>query len=653
METNIQQKAFVGHSFTDRDKSIIDKIIRFIEKYDFVCKTGEKAQNKSVSQKVKDRIDECDFFVGIFTKSEELCATNTKKGLLAFLCRGKAIPSGSFMTSNWVLQESGYALGKNKPVLLMVERGIHNFPELQGDQEIVPFKRTDIDSALLRLSDILHDMKLKYYQPKLNQVAILPTSEVESAKQEGQERKDSDTVPFKEFSAALKNKNIERMESVYKEKIRNTLDESKKEFWDAMVLKFKYLLGNSDALTKLKDTVKKTKDANVVNQLAQCYEFGEKQKEAMEAYQQSILLSDTNSGKVFYIIKIATCLEKLDGAARAVEYLLSEIRNNRAYGNVEDIFRSLLSYTKKLNDEYLFLVFCEQLLSINPVNAKIRFDLAFKYSEINQNNLAIYHYRKYLNITDDPIALNNVAVSYDSLGLKVKAVESYKKSKEKEMTLAMSNLADKYLNEGFVEEAQLLLKSAEELSMKGVDVHQNIGLAKKRIEEILEDEEKRESELLSETDKIHRFRVKHANSYCLPPDTPLTSRCIRSCSVDKWGSVPMALDFDGGRIEGTSRIRLENTDSLFSALLASKGLDGVKRYKVREITILGDFRNLAGKYSLKVTETAESEGTQPEEVFSANGLFVMNMDLSNLELLQVVNDKQSFSNWPLRNPDGN
>ena len=140
METGIQLKAFVGYSFADQDEALTDKIIRHIEGYDILCKTGEKAQNKFVSQKVKERIDECDFFVGIFTKGLELCGEVSDKGVFARFCKGKASRSGLFMTSNWVIQESGYALGKGKPLLLMVEQGIHNFPELQGDQEIIPFE---------------------------------------------------------------------------------------------------------------------------------------------------------------------------------------------------------------------------------------------------------------------------------------------------------------------------------------------------------------------------------------------------------------------------------------------------------------------------------------------------------------------------------
>ena len=655
MDTKVELKAFVGHSFADRDEDLTNKIIRHIEGYDILCKTGEKAQNKSVSQKVRERIDECDLFVGIFTKGMELCGEILDKGILARFCKNKASRSDLFMTSNWVIQESGYALGKGKSLLLMVEKGIYNFPELQGDQEVVPFDRSDINAALVRLSDMLYEIKLKYYQPKPAQAATAPPSaDVEAdAKGKEQEKRESEAHPFKAFFEAVDNKDVKQMNSLYNDRIRNTLKEDEKEFWDAAVLKFKYSAGDADALAKLQELSKQTKNSDVLTQLAQCYEFGDKQKDAIRTYEQAIGLCESDDDRVSCVTRIAICSGRLEGTANAIEYLLSEIKKHPSYGKSEDIFKSLANHAKKLGDDYLYVVFCEQLLTVNPVNTEFRFSLAYKYSETGQEKLAVHHYTKYLTITNDPVALNNLAVAYDSLGMKSKAVESYKESKEKETTLAMSNLANKYLNEGFIEEAQLLLKSAEDLSAKGVEVHQNIGIARKRIKELLEEEGKKEKELLTEADKTHRFRANHANSYCVPSDTPPTGKQVKTCVLEKWGSVPITLDFDAGRIEGTFQTRLDDTDLFLAAFLSARRLGGAsglgetKQYKIREVRILGDFKNLAGQYSLKVTETKESEGAKPEEVFNATGLFVIKQDLSSVDVLQEVKENQALLSWPL------
>ncbi|MFC2000400.1 TIR domain-containing protein, partial [Chloroflexota bacterium] len=110
-------KIFVGHSFYDEDNPVVSKFLEFIgsrEELDVV--TGEKAQNKSVAEKVMSKISESEAFIGIFTSDKKV---NTGKSVLNLLNRKK-----DYTTSNWVIQESGFALGRNKPVILIVERGI-------------------------------------------------------------------------------------------------------------------------------------------------------------------------------------------------------------------------------------------------------------------------------------------------------------------------------------------------------------------------------------------------------------------------------------------------------------------------------------------------------------------------------------------------
>ena len=58
--------------------------------------------------------------------------------------------------------------------------------------------------------------------------------------------------------------------------------------------------------------------------------------------------------------------------------------------------------------------------------------------------------------------------------------------------------------------------------MQGVEIHQNVGIAKQRIKELLEEETKKEKELLLEAERVHKFRVNHAKSYCVTPPHALS-----------------------------------------------------------------------------------------------------------------------------------
>lgn len=128
--------AFVGHSFDDLDKPIVDQIIQIITKLGVQCESGRRAEALSVSEKVRERISAAEIFVGIFTRRDE-------------------IRNGQYSTSPWVIEEKAAAIAANKPLLLFVENGVHEFGGLQGDYEYIPFDRNDLAPALIRAVDYI------------------------------------------------------------------------------------------------------------------------------------------------------------------------------------------------------------------------------------------------------------------------------------------------------------------------------------------------------------------------------------------------------------------------------------------------------------------------------------------------------------------
>jgi hypothetical protein len=62
--------------------------------------SGERPDARSISEKIKTRIIDCDIFLGIFTKRERLGDTD------------------EYATSQWVFEEKTYAVGLNKKIWL-------------------------------------------------------------------------------------------------------------------------------------------------------------------------------------------------------------------------------------------------------------------------------------------------------------------------------------------------------------------------------------------------------------------------------------------------------------------------------------------------------------------------------------------------------
>src|SRR5438105_12721579 len=96
--------AFVGHSFAEEDDELIRLLIQFLTKLGLRCESGQRAEPRGVSDKVRARLDAAEVFVGIFTRRDQLA-------------------DGSFTTSPWVVEEKAAAIAAGKKLLLFVEDG--------------------------------------------------------------------------------------------------------------------------------------------------------------------------------------------------------------------------------------------------------------------------------------------------------------------------------------------------------------------------------------------------------------------------------------------------------------------------------------------------------------------------------------------------
>jgi len=133
--------AFVGHCFAQEDRPLVERVKRTLRSSNFSVVTGEPPEARSVGDKVRKRIDSADIFLAVLTRRHK-------------------IATGGWTTSPWVIEEKGYALGRNRrrPIILMVEEGILIPDEtggLGGDIEYIRFDRDVFDVARARLRETL------------------------------------------------------------------------------------------------------------------------------------------------------------------------------------------------------------------------------------------------------------------------------------------------------------------------------------------------------------------------------------------------------------------------------------------------------------------------------------------------------------------
>src|SRR3972149_9022389 len=204
-------KAFVGHSFEEKDSQIVDKIIKFLESTGIKCQTGEKAQNKSIAEKVKERI------------------LNNER---------------AYTTSNWVIQECGFAIGSNKELILLVEKGIYKFPELQGDLEVIYFNRESLEETFLKLNQMIEFVKSK----KIKGISSEIQERLEDFEKQGAERqKEKDKEEIKErkdevfeklYDAIFEEEDYAKAQEIYDKELQPTLTDDEKPILKAIILRF-------------------------------------------------------------------------------------------------------------------------------------------------------------------------------------------------------------------------------------------------------------------------------------------------------------------------------------------------------------------------------------------------------------------------------
>src|SRR5215470_5783852 len=147
--------AFIARSFHEADNKRLRPILEFLDTFQkagFFCMSAEPAEVESVSEKVRRIIGDSEVFIGFFTRKHPVYDLgSTWIDRLAILPGIRPI---LWTAPAWVLQESGYALGRQKDVILLREEGVE-IPGLQGDLEYVPFDSDNPTTVYGKLSSMI------------------------------------------------------------------------------------------------------------------------------------------------------------------------------------------------------------------------------------------------------------------------------------------------------------------------------------------------------------------------------------------------------------------------------------------------------------------------------------------------------------------
>ena len=141
-------RVFVTYRFAEEDRKIVESIKKLLELEGFDC-VGWKTDNveiENVYNQVKKEIEDSDCVVVIFTRN--------------------------WTTSNWLINEMSFAIGKGKPVILFFEDCID--PEerksivgIVGDVEYLTFNRYQLDEFILKAIPYIRDFYKKVLERRI------------------------------------------------------------------------------------------------------------------------------------------------------------------------------------------------------------------------------------------------------------------------------------------------------------------------------------------------------------------------------------------------------------------------------------------------------------------------------------------------------
>jgi hypothetical protein len=195
----------------------------------------------------------------------------------------------------------------------------------------------------------------------------------------------------------------------------------------------------------------------------------------------------------------AFCASRMIGSTLAANLSASVVtassallRATESLGLAITIAEALRTLAQIEKEDQIELAALEHCTELRPADWKLRFSLAYKHSQCENNDMAFYHYGKIPTPLRDSSMWNNLGVSFANFDMNAKSVRAFRRAEDASDPLAMSNLGFKLLRAGFTDEASQLAKKAMSLKRH----HANITDLLKRLDEVPEEEDKKEAETL-------------------------------------------------------------------------------------------------------------------------------------------------------------
>lgn len=466
-------KAFVGHSFRPIDKPVVDAILEILNRVkqlrsDFDWEHALEPEPKTVDAKVLALFQDKTLFIGICTRAERAIA---EERLAHFWGRRHAEESAfEWKASDWLLQEIGLSIGRGMNIILLVEKGTREPGDLQGNWERIEFDRSAPEKCYVPLLGMIANLAGK--AGALGAAVIEQPAQVEPALAASPESTNldiwqpDDTWTLHTYQLAFRVV-TNREEPEKASKIASAFAASpiatdqNRASWKAFLQLTKLRAGSGSLSEVVAHATEHPNNADIAVLVAEAYEHFGESGEAASWYERASALSSDTFYQIYYLrLGVITALKGGKDVLYASLHLKLRMIEPADSDSLKAQLTSELEVAEEKKEDAIAIASLEKLLNLDPSDSDRRFNLAFKYSHTGRSDMAAFHYEKIPASLRTPAGWNNLGVAYEGLSLEIGAVDAYRRAAGAGETLAAANIAKRFLDAGFVQEAHSLLEEA-------------------------------------------------------------------------------------------------------------------------------------------------------------------------------------------------
>ena len=314
-------------------------------------------------------------FIGICTENEyTIKRSNLKKCHLDVKSVKAKNNDFKRKTSDWIIQEIGYALGRKMDLLLLLENTLSRPGGLQGDVEHISFNRIEPEKTFKKILEMITCLMPKKEITKVGQVEK-PFKQEEKKELKITEEKETQDISndWDEFDyeheliLAVIKKDKGREEELTKNFISNKCkqDEYKQISWEAHRLYYHFIFLNEDVLQKVKDLLSRNPNDRILHSyIGEIYEDYKNYKMAVDHYKLAVELEEDNKIKINRLCKLAVSYSKY-GDSDLAKLTIEKAKN--IGGELENgeltILHAYFKISEIENQDVNFVIFGEGLVS--------------------------------------------------------------------------------------------------------------------------------------------------------------------------------------------------------------------------------------------------------------------------------------------------